>query len=102
LFGLDSFHLGLLEDTHDLGFQFHEVEREDDAAGMEDEIAAGGEQIDMAAEGLAEAALDAVALVSFAEDLAGGEADARGGRRGVGWERMRCIEADWRLRPEVE
>jgi len=60
---------------------------------MKYEIAAQGEQVRMAAEGLAHAALDAVALMRFAEDLAGSEAYAGcgGGRERTGgrFERLR-------------
>ena len=67
-----------VKDTHDLGFKFREFDGEHSAAGMKDEIEAGGEQIDMAAQGLAHAALDAIALVGLAEHFACGEADAAG------------------------
>ncbi len=45
---------------------------------MKDEVDARGEQIDVAAEGCAHAALDAIAIVGLAEDLACGETDAGG------------------------
>jgi hypothetical protein len=51
-------------------------------AWMEDQIAALRKQIHMAAQGLAHAALDAVAVVSPAQHLAGGEPDARARREG--------------------
>jgi len=44
---------------------------------MEDKIGALRQEVDVEAKSLAHAALDAVALMSFAEDLTCGEADAR-------------------------
>ena len=73
------FGICLVKDTHDLGFKFREIEAEDGAAGMEDEIAAGGQQVRVAAQDLAQAALDAVAVMGLAQDLAGGQADTRRG-----------------------
>jgi len=44
---------------------------------MENQVAALGEQFQMAAEGLSHAALNAVAFMGFAQNIAGGEPDAR-------------------------
>ena len=66
-----------MKDTHNLRFKFRKFEVEDRSAGMEDEIAAQRQQGDVAAQGLSHAALDAIAFMGFAQDLAGGEADAR-------------------------
>jgi len=44
---------------------------------MEDQIAALRQQLHMAAQSLSHAALDAVAFMGFAQDLANGEAGAR-------------------------
>ncbi len=61
------------------------------------------QQVDVAAQGLSHAALDAVALVGLAEHLAGGEPDAWA-RRGLGCREAVCgarnqlMDADWRLR----
>lgn len=71
--------MGLLKDTHDLRLKFHEFEGKHGAARMEDEIEAFREQLNVAAESLAETALDAIALVGLTEDFAGGEADPRRG-----------------------
>jgi len=69
--------LGLLKDTHNFALKLREFHREDGPARMEDEIKARGQKIDVAAQSLAHAALDAVALVSLAHDFAYGKADAR-------------------------
>src|SRR5262249_23415689 len=66
----------LFKDTHDLGFEFREFHGEHHAARMEDEIAASGKKIDVAAQDLAHAALDAVTIMSFAQHLAGSKPDA--------------------------
>ena len=68
---------GLLKNTHNLRLKFREFHGEHDAAGMKDQIEARGQQIHVAAQGLAHAALDAVALMGLAQHLARGEADAR-------------------------
>ena len=94
------FGLGLLKDTHDLCLKFREFDCQYRAAGMEDQIAPCGQQINMAAQGLAHAALDAVALMGLAQHLAGGQPDARtGGQRRFGkargWgARNQLIDAD--------
>ena len=93
--------LCLLKDTHNLRLKFREFHGEHGAARMEDQIAALGQQIHMAAQGLAHAALDAVALMRLAQHLAGGEPDARACRRAaraVCGARNQLIDADWRLR----
>ncbi|HWE83606.1 MAG TPA: hypothetical protein VG267_01585 [Terracidiphilus sp.] len=81
---MSGFSTGLSEDTHDLGFQFREIEGKDGAPGMQDQIGGRGQQIDVAAEGFTHAALDAVALVCFAKDFADSKADARAARIGCG------------------
>jgi hypothetical protein len=72
--------LGLLKDTQNLPLKLREIHGEDDAARVKDEIEARRQKINVAAESLAHAALDAVALVGLADDLADSEADARGNR----------------------
>ena len=92
--------VGLLKDTHNLGLEFREFDGEHRAARMQDQIEAQGQQVHMAAQHLAHAALDAIALVRFAQHLAGGEPNARAGRRACRFcgARNQLIEADWRLR----
>jgi hypothetical protein len=70
---------GLLEDTHNLALKLREFHSEDGAARVQDEIEARGQKIDVAAQSLAHAALNAIALVSLAYDFAYGKADARRG-----------------------
>jgi hypothetical protein len=60
----------LMKDTHNLGFKFREFEREDEAARMEDEIEACGEQMDVAPQSFAHAPLDAIAFMRLAKDFA--------------------------------
>ena len=66
-----------MKNTHNLRLKFRKFQGEHNAPGMKDEVAALGKQIHMAAEGFFHAALDAVALVRLAQDLAGGETHAR-------------------------
>jgi hypothetical protein len=66
-----------MKETHDLCFKFGEFEGKDDAARMQDEVEAPGQQIDMAAESLSHAALDAIAFMGFAQHFADGETNAR-------------------------
>ena len=73
---------GLLQYTYNLALKLREFLGEDVAAGMEDEIEAWWEEINVAAKGLPHAALDAVTFVSFADYFADGEADTRGSRDG--------------------
>jgi hypothetical protein len=82
-----------VKDTHNLRFKFRKFDGEDGTARMEDEIAAQRQQVYVAAQGLAHAALDAVAFMGFTKDLAGGEADARGCLAGRG-----VVGGGWRLR----
>ena len=63
------------EDLAELAFEIGVREGEDDAAGVEHDIDGGAELGEVEADGLAHAALDAVAFDGAAEDLAGGEAD---------------------------
>jgi len=71
---------------------------------MKDQVAGRGQQVDVAAQSLFHAALDAVALNGPCRDLAGGEADARAARglgcgaAGICGARNQLMEADWRLR----
>ncbi len=67
----------LLKDTHNLRLKFRKFDGEHRAAGMQDQVEAAGQQVQMAAQGLAHAALDAVALMRLAQHLARGEPDAR-------------------------
>ena len=74
--------LGLLDAAEDVGYfavEEGEVEVDDGAAGVEDDVDWGGELGEVPADGLAHAALDAVAVDGLAHDLAYGESDARGG-----------------------
>jgi hypothetical protein len=68
--------LDLAEDLGDLALERRELEFEDGAAGVEDDIDGCLEQMQVFADGLAHAALDAVAVDGLAHDLADGEADA--------------------------
>jgi hypothetical protein len=76
-----GFSICLMKDTHNLRLKFREFDGEHEAAGMEDEIEALGEQVDMAAQGLAHPALDAISLVRFAHHFADGEPQARPNRQ---------------------
>jgi len=75
--GLDA-----AEDGGDLTLELGEVEIDDRAAGMQDDVDGRGEERERGADGLAEAALDAVAVDGLAEGFGDGEADAWAG--GVG------------------
>src|SRR5208337_2590215 len=66
----------MLKDTHDLGFEFLEIHGEHRAARMEDKVAARRQQVEVTAQSLFHASLDAIALMSFAQHLSGGEANA--------------------------
>ena len=66
-----------MQDTHNFRFEFHEIHGHHKAAGMKDEVETLGKQVDVQAHNLAHPALDPVAFVRFANDLADGEADAR-------------------------
>ena len=72
--------LGLFKDTQNLSLKLREFHGEHDAAGVQDEIEARGQEIDMAAERLAHAALDAIALMGLADHLTYSEANARNSR----------------------
>jgi hypothetical protein len=65
-----------MKDTHDLGFKFRKFDGEDGAARVEDKIATLRQQVDVAAKDVSHTTLDAIALVSLADDLAHGEPDA--------------------------
>jgi hypothetical protein len=75
------FGFRLMKDTHNLGLKFRKIESEHVAAGMEDEIAIVGQQVHMAAQGLAHATLNEVAFMGVAEHFACSKADA--GTRGL-------------------
>ena len=94
---------GLFKDTQNLSLKLREFHGEHDAAGVQDEIEARGQEIDVAAQRLAHAALDAVALVGLADHFAYSEADARSSRsssrpRLFAGARNQLMAADWRLR----
>jgi hypothetical protein len=74
-----GFGLGLLKDTDNLTLKLREFHGEDRAPRVQDEIETRRQKIDVSAQDLAHAALDAIALVGFAYDFANGEADARRG-----------------------
>jgi hypothetical protein len=75
-----GFSICLMKDTHNLRLKFREFDGEHEAAGMEDEVEALGQHVDMAAQGLAQAALDAISFVCFADHFADGEPHARPNR----------------------
>jgi hypothetical protein len=75
--GLDA-----AEDVCDLALELREVEVDDGAAWMQDDVDRRCEQRERGADGLAQAALDAVAIDGFAEGLGYREADARAGGLG--------------------
>jgi hypothetical protein len=70
------------EDGGDFAFELGEIEVDDGAAGMQDNIYRRGEERECGADSLAHAALDAVAVDGFAESFGNSEADA--GSDGVG------------------
>lgn len=70
-----------MEDTHNLSFKFRKFDGENETARMKDKVAALGQQVDVAAQNLAHAPLDAIAFMGLAQHLAGGEADARASQR---------------------
>ena len=82
LHGVCRLGLGLFKDTQNFPVKLREVDGEHDAARVQDEIEACGQELDVAAKSLAHAALDAVALVGLADDFTDSEADARRGWRG--------------------
>ena len=98
--------LAMFQNTHNLRLKLRKFHGEHAAARMEDEIEAGGQQIDVAAQSLAHAALDAVALVSLAQHFAHGEADARrmpehAPEPSVCGAKNQLMVADCRLRPSA-
>ena len=66
-----------MKDTYNLRLKFREIHGEHHASGVEDQVATLGQQIHMAPNGLPHAALDAITLVRFAQNLASGEPYAR-------------------------
>ena len=73
------FRIGLSKNTHDFCFEFREFDPKDGTAWMKDQVASRGEQIDMAAQHFAHAALDAIALVGFPEHFACSQSNTRPG-----------------------
>ena len=71
------FSIGLLKDTYNLGFQFREFHCEHDSLRMEDQVTAGGQEIEVLAQDFAHPALNSVTLVRFAEHFASCEAYSR-------------------------
>ncbi len=71
------------EDLGHLAVERGVVEVEDGAAWMEDDVDRAGQEAEMPTDERAEPPLDPVALMSLAEHLADGEADARGAGVGV-------------------
>jgi hypothetical protein len=67
----------LVKDTHQFRIEFCEIDGQKRAAGMQDQIEALGQQIDVAAQCFSHAPFDAGALVGLAYNLADGESDAR-------------------------
>ena len=85
--------LDAAEDCGDLALELGEVEVDDGAARMQDDVDGRGEQREGRADSLAQAALDAVAIDGFAERLGHGEADARAGGGGASASAGReCVE----------
>jgi len=74
--------LDAAEDGGDFALELEEVQVDDGASGMEDDVDGRGEEWEGGADGFAQAALDAVAVDGFAEGFGDGEADA--GAWGVG------------------
>src|SRR5271166_2843304 len=69
----------LLKNTYNLGLQFREFRAQHDAARVQDQVEALGQQLHMAADRLAHAALDAIAFMRLAQHLAGREPNTRTG-----------------------
>lgn len=80
------------EDGGDLAVEEGEVEVDDGAAGVQDDVDGEGEEIEIVADGLAHAALDAVAVDGLAHDFADGKADAGAGGVGVAERFAVCTE----------
>ena len=74
----------LFKDTHDFGFQLPEIHAETCASRMKNQIASGWEQIRVAAQDLAHAALDTIALVRLAQHFSCSQSNARCGWRDCG------------------
>jgi hypothetical protein len=90
---------GLLKDTHNFALKLREFHRQDSAAWMQDEIEARWQKIDVSAQSLAHAALDAIALVSLTHDFADGKADAWRGRSKRAFSCLRGCLRRWRQKP---
>jgi hypothetical protein len=65
-----------MKDTHNLRLKFRKIDGEDETAGMEDEVGALGQQLDVPPQDVAHAALDAIPFMGFAQHLAYGETHA--------------------------
>src|ERR1019366_4564909 len=74
------FSICLLKNTQNLRFQFRKFNREHRLMGMEDQVAADRQQLDMTPEYVAQATLDAIPFVRFTDYLADRETDAGAGR----------------------
>lgn len=94
------FGICLLENTHNLGIKFREFERQHRPVRMKNEVTACRQQANMVPQHIAQPALDAIAFVSLAEDLANGESDARDRRLGLRSQNQ-LIEAERCLRPSA-
>ncbi len=75
-----------------LALELGEVEVDDGAARMQDDVDGCGEQGERGADSLAHAALDAIAIDRFTERLGHREADARACCGGTSVCRTRCVE----------
>ena len=71
------FGMCLMKNTHNLRLKFRKFEGQDDSAWVKDQIASLRQQVDVAAQSLSHAALDAIAFMGLAQNLAGGETHAR-------------------------
>ena len=80
------------EDGGDFALELGKVEIDDGAAGVEDNVDGRGEEGEGGADGLAEAALDAIVIDSLAKGFGDGEADAWAGGGGAAIRGARCVE----------
>ena len=84
--------LDAAKDGGDFALELGEVEVDDAAAGVKDDVDRGGEMRECGADGFAQAALDAVAIDRLAEGLGNGEADAGAGGCGAAGCWAGCVE----------
>jgi hypothetical protein len=87
------FDICLVKDTHNLRLKFRKFYGENETAGMKDQIASLGQQINVAPQCFSHATLDPIALVSFANYFAGRKTNARRGSV------MRIIYLSWSQKP---